>query len=104
MIVTFEKAGERFAEELPAKTNLVVRAGIRKFPWPHLRYGCGMGKCGKCACRVLAGAETLPAPNWQEERVLVGRLDEGLRLACQLWPEQNLTLTQDDVQVAPPRP
>ena len=104
MIVTFEKAGERFAEELPPKTNLVVRAGIRKFPWPHLRYGCGMGKCGKCACRVLAGAETLPAPNWKEERVLASRLEEGLRLACQLWLEHDLTLTQDGVQVPPARP
>ena len=104
MIVTVRQGEALFAEELPAETNLVVRAGVKKFPWPHLRYGCGMGKCGKCACRVLAGAEQLAAPNWKEERLLGERLAEGLRLACQLWPTADLTLTQDDVKVAPHRP
>ena len=102
--VRFSKGDEVFSEELPENTNLVVRTGIKKFPWPHLRYGCGMGKCGKCACRVLAGAETLPEPNWKEKKVLEGRLDEGLRLACQLWLQHDLSLTQDGVVVTPPKP
>jgi len=102
--VQFRKGDEVFSEELPENTNLVVRTGIKKFPWPHLRYGCGMGKCGKCACQVLDGAAALPEPNWKEKKVLEGRLDEGLRLACQLWLQHDVTLTQDGVSVTPPKP
>jgi ferredoxin len=93
--VTFHKAGEVHEGEVPEKGNLVVRAGIKKYPWPHLRYGCGMGKCGKCACRVLAGAEALPEPNWKEVKQLGERIGEGYRLMCQLWLEHDITLEQD---------
>jgi ferredoxin len=100
-IVIWRKDGQDLAGEVADNTNLVVRAGVKKFPWPHLRYGCGMGKCGKCASRVLAGAEHLPEPNWKEKQVLgEARLAEGLRLCCQLWLHHDLTLTQDGV--APP--
>ena len=58
--VTFHKAGAVFHGEVKENTNLVVRAGIKQFPFPHLRYQCGMGKCATCACRVLGGAEHLP--------------------------------------------
>ncbi|WP_135465791.1 2Fe-2S iron-sulfur cluster-binding protein [Crenalkalicoccus roseus] len=101
-IVTFHKDGQAHSEEVADNTNLVVRAGIRKFPFPHLRYGCGMGKCGKCASRILAGAEHLPEPNWKERKVLGEMLEQGCRLACQLWLHHDLALTQDGV--APPRP
>jgi ferredoxin len=100
--VTFHKGDEAFSEEVQDNTNLVVRAGIRKFPWPHLRYGCGMGKCGKCTCRVLDGAELLPEANWKEKKVLGERLDQGLRLACQLWLHHDIAITQDGVTPPPP--
>ena len=97
-VVTFRAGGESFAEDMADNTNLVVRAGVRKFPWPHLKYGFGMGKCGKCTCRVLAGAEGLPEPNWKEQKVLgEERLGQGQRLACQLWLHHDVTLTQDGV-------
>ena len=89
------KDGQRHEGDVANNTNLVVRAGIRQFPYPHLSYGCGMGKCGKCASRVLAGAEALPAPNWKEERVLGTKLAEGCRLMCQLWLSHDLEITQD---------
>lgn len=101
--ITFRKDGADATEAVADNTNLVVRAGIRKFPWPHLRYGCGMGKCGKCTSRILAGAEHLPEPNWKEKQVLgEDRLAEGCRLACQLWLHHDLTLTQDGVDPPPP--
>ena len=102
-IVTYCKEGEALIGEVADNTNLVVRAGIRKFPWPNLRYGCGMGKCGKCTSRILAGAQHLPEPNWKEKQVLgEERLAEGLRLVCQLWLHHDLTLTQDGVTPPPP--
>lgn len=93
--VTFHKGGDVFSDDVAADTNLVVRAGIRKFPFPHLTYGCGMGKCTKCACKVLSGADRLPEPNWKESRGLGARLDEGYRLVCQLWLTADIELAQD---------
>jgi len=100
--ITFHKADQVFEDEVKDNTNLVVRAGIKQFPFPHLRYGCGMGKCARCACIVLKGAEHLPAPNWKEEKQLGDRLQQGWRLVCQLWVHEDLELRQDPVDPAPP--
>lgn len=94
-LVTLHKNGQTFEGEVRPNTNLVVRAGIKQFPYPHLSYECGMGKCAKCACKVLAGAEQLPAPNWKEKKQLGARLDEGYRLVCQLWLEHDIELVQE---------
>lgn len=102
-VVVFRKGEGTFEEEVPDNANLVVRAGIKKYPWPHLRYGCGMGKCAKCACRVLSGAEHLPAPNWKEEKQLGDRIAQGYRLVCQIWLTHDISLAQDEVAL-PPRP
>ena len=100
--VVLTKAGETLRGEVPVDTNLVVKAGIRQFPYPALRYGCGMGKCAKCACRVLAGAEHLAAPNWKEQRTLgADRLGQGYRLVCQLWIQADIALEQDAEPIAP---
>ena len=93
--ITVIRNGQRHVGEVADNTNLVVRAGIRQFPHPHLSYGCGMGKCGKCASRILAGQQHLPAPNWKEERVLGAKLSEGCRLMCQLWLHHDIELSQD---------
>ncbi|MDQ2926975.1 MAG: 2Fe-2S iron-sulfur cluster-binding protein [Caldimonas sp.] len=94
--VTLHKHGEVFSGEVKENTNLVVRTGIRQFPYPHLRYECGMGKCAKCACRVIAGGEQLPPPNWKEKKQLGELLDEGYRLLCQVWIHHDIELEQDD--------
>jgi ferredoxin len=93
--ILFHKGDQVFADDVADNTNLVVRAGIKRFPFPHLTYGCGMGKCAKCACRVLAGAEHLPAPNWKETKMLGDRIAAGYRLMCQLWLSHDIELAQD---------
>lgn len=98
--VTFHKNGETWQGEVKKNTNLVVRAGIKQFPFPHLRYECGMGKCSKCACVIRAGGEHLPAPNWKEKKQLGERLEQGYRLACQLWIEHDIELEQIDAEAA----
>ena len=80
------------------------RAGIKQFPYPNLRYGCGMGKCGKCACRFSRAAEQLPEPNWKEKKRLGARVDEGYRLICQLWLSHDIELEQDKIPVESPAP
>ena len=96
--VTIIRKGEEITGEVPDDSNLVVLAGIRKFPFPNLRYGCGMAKCTKCKSRILSGGEHLPEPNWKEKQLLGDQLDQGLRLACQLRVTADLVLTQDGVQ------
>jgi ferredoxin len=95
-VVLLHKNGQLYRDEVKPQTNLVVRAGIKQFPYPHLNYQCGMGKCATCACQVLAGAEHLPAPNWKEKKQLGERLDQGFRLVCQLWIEHDIELMQPD--------
>jgi ferredoxin len=94
-LIKIHKNGEVHEGEVQPNTNLVVRAGIRQFPYPHLSYGCGMGKCAKCMCRVVKGGESLPEPNWKEKKMLGSRLEQGYRLACQLWVEADLELAQE---------
>lgn len=95
-LVTFHKGGEVYQDEVKENTNLVVRAGIRQFPFPHLRYECGMGRCAKCACRVLSGAEHLAPANWKEKKQLGDDLlEQGYRLMCQLWIQDDIEVEQD---------
>jgi ferredoxin len=100
-IVLLHKNGQVYRDEVKAQTNLVVRAGIKQFPYPNLNYQCGMGKCATCACQVLAGGEHLAPPNWKEKKQLGGRLDQGFRLVCQLWIEHDIELMQPDVPLPP---
>lgn len=101
-IITFHKAGQVHTGVVKDNTNLVVRAGVKDFPYPNLSYKCGMGKCATCACRVLAGAEHLPAPNWKEKKQLGEKLSEGYRLVCQLWITHDIELTQDVAPISQP--
>ena len=94
--VVLHRDGAVHEGEVKEKSNLVVRTGIKQFPYPYLRFECGMGKCAKCACRVLAGAQHLPPPNWKEKKQLGELLDEGYRLMCQLWIDHDIELEQDD--------
>lgn len=99
--ITLHKNGTVHKGTVDDNTNLVVRAGIRQFPYPNLAYRCGMGKCATCACRVLAGAEHLPVPNWKERKQLGNRIEEGYRLVCQLWITHDIELTQDVDPIVP---
>jgi len=37
----------------------------------------------------------LPEPNWKEKQRLGARIDEGYRLACQLWLTHDIELSQE---------
>ncbi len=99
--IVLHRNGGVYQGEVAENTNLVVRAGIKQFPYPNLRYGCGMGKCCKCASRVLKGTEHLPEPNWKEKKLLGPRLEEGYRLICQLWLTHDVEIAQDEVALTP---
>lgn len=99
-VVLHAADGSTREQFVPAGSNLVVLAGLRRFP--GLRYSCGMGRCGRCASRVLQGMEGLPPPNWKEERLLgADKLAEGYRLLCQLYLNSDVEVVQDPVPVQP---
>ncbi|MDF2650123.1 MAG: ferredoxin [Paenibacillus sp.] len=85
--------GQVYEQEVVANSNLVVLAGIKKFP--HLKYGCGMGKCTKCTIKVVQGGERLAEPNWKENKMLGHKLNEGYRLACQLYITDDIEICQE---------
>jgi uncharacterized 2Fe-2S/4Fe-4S cluster protein (DUF4445 family) len=58
----------------------------------RVRSGCGgIGACGLCRVRIDAGQGGAPTPN---ERVYLdtGELNQGIRLACQVIPTQDLQI------------
>ncbi len=93
--------GITIEQEVKDNANLVVLAGIRQLP--QLKYGCGMGRCTKCVCQVIDGAETLTPPNWKEEKMLGDKLNEGYRLTCQFTVQNDIEISQENVTVTPPK-
>jgi ferredoxin len=91
--VKLHQNGEVYEQTIEPNSNLVVLAGIKKFP--HLKYGCGMGKCTKCMVKVISGGEHLPDPNWKENKMIGEKLNDGYRLACQLYITKPIEITQD---------
>ena len=61
--IAIHKGGQVYEGQVKDNANLVVLTGIKQFPYPHLKYRCGMGKCGTCMSHILKGGEQLPEPN-----------------------------------------
>jgi ferredoxin len=86
--------GKIIEQTVKDKANLVVLAGTRQFP--ELKYGCGMGRCTKCTCKIINGGEQLSDPNWKEKKMLGERVEIGYRLACQLTIVDDIELSQEE--------
>jgi len=85
-----------FEKNVDLDTNLVIQAGIKNFPFPYLKYKCGMGSCGTCASKIISGGESLAKPTWKEIKVLKDKLDSGYRLACQFRVNKDLEIKQEN--------
>ena len=81
----------RVLDIIPGATALEI---IRAAGIPHAMVCGGRGRCSTCRVRVGIGAEHLPPPAADEARVLqrIGAPD-GVRLACQIRPVQDLEVT-----------
>ncbi|MFT8323233.1 MAG: 2Fe-2S iron-sulfur cluster binding domain-containing protein [Bacillus sp. (in: firmicutes)] len=86
--------GKVIEQEVKDNANLVVLAGIRQLP--ELKFGCGMGRCTKCACKIIKGQKHLGEPNWKEKKMLGDKLEEGFRLACQMTIQHDIELSQEE--------
>lgn len=89
--------GEIVEQEVKDNANLVVLAGIRQLP--KLKYGCGIGRCTKCACKIISGGDQLDPPSWKEEKILGENLQDGIRLACQLTIKSDIEISQDNINL-----
>lgn len=93
--------GTTVEQEVKDNANLVVLAGTRQLP--KLKYGCGIGRCTKCTCKVISGAEALAPPNWKEEKMLGEKVNEGYRLTCQLTIQQDIEISQENITIQVPK-
>jgi ferredoxin len=93
--------GTTIEQEVKDNANLVVLAGTRQLP--KLKYGCGMGRCTKCTCIVVNGAESLSPPNWKEEKMLGDKVNEGYRLTCQLTIKEDIEISQENISILAPK-
>jgi ferredoxin len=93
-ILRIYKKNDVFESIINANVNLVVQAGIKKFPFPHLKYKCGMGTCGTCMSKIISGAEFIDGPNWKEVKILKDKLKLGYRLMCQFRVFEDLEIEQ----------
>ena len=60
---------------------------------PHAAVCGGRSRCSTCRVRVIEGAETLPPPGEEEQRVLARiHATPGIRLACQTRPAGPVTI------------
>lgn len=51
----------------------------------------GIGVCGQCLVRIEAGCVNDPTAN-ERKKLTSDQLAQGVRLACQVWPRQNVRL------------
>jgi adenylate cyclase len=80
--------------EVIVPRGLTVLEASRLAAIPHASVCGGRGRCSTCRVRVRAAPAAVPAPSPEEQRVLarVGA-PPGVRLACQLRPVGDLTVT-----------
>ncbi|MBM3556036.1 MAG: adenylate/guanylate cyclase domain-containing protein, partial [Alphaproteobacteria bacterium] len=90
MQVAFRYPDGRVIRARPGPTVLEIS---RAHGIPHASVCGGRGRCSTCRVRVIQGAENLPSPSEAEMGVLsrVG-MPEGVRLACQIRPTQDVTV------------
>lgn len=73
-------SADRSLRDILDATDVRVRSGCR-----------GMGTCGLCRVRIEAGEAGVPTPN--EHLMLdIADLEQGVRLACQVMPKQDLRI------------
>jgi uncharacterized 2Fe-2S/4Fe-4S cluster protein (DUF4445 family) len=86
--------------DIPLPVGSSVREALELAEVP-VRWGCaGNGACGLCAVKIHAGTPNEPTDN---ERLLVSgeRIESGIRLACQLTPEEDLRIEVVSATLSP---
>jgi adenylate cyclase len=79
---------------VPVRPGMTVLEALRAARVPHASVCGGRGRCSTCRIHIDDGADKLPAPQENEQRVL-RRISApaSVRLACQLRPQTDLAVT-----------
>jgi adenylate cyclase len=92
------KAGYRIAHssgrEISAVRGLSLLEALREAGVPHAAVCGGRARCTTCRVRIGSGLAELSVPNNLEERALERiKVGDDVRLACQLYPDSDLSIT-----------
>ncbi|WP_417514374.1 adenylate/guanylate cyclase domain-containing protein [Minwuia sp.] len=95
----FERRKGLIVVHYPEDRRIAVEPGVtvleasRRAGIPHASICGGRGRCSTCRVKIVEGREDLPPMEASERRVLrrIGAPD-GVRLACQLQPNQTLSV------------
>lgn len=80
--------------QLRARQQQTVLDTLREAGVSHASVCGGRGRCTTCRIRISEGSEALPEPSERETRALRRvRADPQVRLACQLKPVNDITIT-----------
>ncbi len=78
--------------KVPKGTSVLEASRSAKLP--HKSVCGGRGRCTTCRVKIVSNDGSLPEPSIHEKRALErARLDQSMRLACQLKPVANLSVT-----------
>ena len=78
--------------KVPKGTSVLEAS--RSAQLPHKSVCGGRGRCTTCRVKIVSNDGSLPAPSIHEQRALErAGLDQSMRLACQLKPVANLSVT-----------
>ncbi len=81
-------------KQLPARKGQTVLETLREAGISHTAICGGRGRCTTCRVRLIDTEQNLPEPEELERRALQRvRADPNVRLACQLKPHGNITIT-----------
>ena len=84
--------GDKAVRAAPGPTLLEIS---RENGIPHVSICGGRARCSTCRVRIIKGLETLEPASASEKAVLAHvKAGEDVRLACQLRPHQNLTVSR----------
>ncbi len=78
--------------KVPKGTSILEASRSERIP--HKSVCGGRGRCTTCRVKIVSSEDDLPYPSIHEQRALKrAGLDQSVRLACQLKPASNITVT-----------
>ena len=92
--VEYESADQSFSRSLRLKKGQTILELLRDENISHASVCGGRGRCSTCRIRLRKGGEGVSPPSPNEQKVL-GRISAppNVRLACQLKPQSDLTVS-----------
>ncbi|MBL0387265.1 (2Fe-2S)-binding protein [Tumebacillus sp. ITR2] len=79
--IHLEETNETVSIDVPKGSNLLEECKKRHI---EMEWGCASAECGQCSVKILQGEEHVNEPSVEEIDFLLFRIDDGVRLACQV--------------------